>query len=274
MALKHGGRIINEMIDFVYDTARQVGMVGEDGKYFVGQTTLDPQTGAVVEHNGDHDVTISTGPSYQSQRDEVNEFLQSLANTPQGSLVMDLLVKSRNLGPYGDKIAERLTPPQFASQNGQDIPPAIAQKLQQANQQIQDAHQVIQIGQKHIEQLQQEKANRILENQTTLAKAKMDNETKITIAEITTKAQVAQARAKLEADMWNQLHGDAHDAAKQAVDNTHEAGMQAADQAHEAGMQGADQEHEAEQNTQEQDASANQAAQAQAAAANQPQAGA
>jgi len=267
MALKHGGRIINEMIDFVYDTARQVGMVGEDGKYFVGQTTIDHETGAVVEHNGDHDVTISTGPSYQSQRDEVNEFLQSLANTPQGALVMDLLVKSRNLGPFGDKIAERLTPPQFASQNGQDIPPAIAQKLQQANQQIQDAHQLIQIGQKHIEQLQQEKANRVLENQTTLAKAKMDNETKITIAEITTKAQIEQVRAKLENDMWNQLHGDAHDAATQAVDQTHEANLQASDQAHEVGMQGADQEHEAEQNAQAQSATAEQAA-------SQPQAGA
>lgn len=284
MALKHGGRIINEMIDFVYDTARQVGMVGEDGKYFVGETTIDPQTGAVIEHNGEHDVTISTGPSYQSQRDEVNEFLQSLANTPQGALVMDLLVKSRNLGPYGDKIAERLVPPQFAAkdENGQDIPPAIAQKLQQANQQIQDAHQVIQIGQQHIQQLQQEKANRVLENQTaiakanidkdtTLAKAKIDAATRIRVAELQSKSRstdlIAQAQADKELTM---LEG--------GIDQPHEAALQAQEQAHEREMQAADQEHEAEQNTQAQDATANQAAQAQAAqaeqAASQPQAGA
>lgn len=254
MSITHGYRILIDMIPHVYDTARQVGLVDGEGNFKVQQTTLNAQ-GNVVEHNGEHDVTIQAAPSYQSQRDQMNQFLETLAGTAQGPLIMDLLVKSQNLGLYGDKIAERLTPPQFAQKDGQEPLPAAAQ------QQIAQAHEVIQAGAAHIQQqqqtiqqLQQEKQAKIIENEYRLKIAQLDRLTKLEVAEITTKAQDKAQRDELYAQI-----------VQTGADQAHEAGTQAADQAHELNMQDA-----AHANTQ--DLTTQNAAIAQQAQANQPQA--
>lgn len=235
MSIQHAYRILVDMIPHVYDTARQVGLVDGEGNFKVQQTTIDAQ-GNVVEHNGDHDVTIQTGPSYQSQRDQMNQFLETLATTAQGPLIMDLLVKAQNLGQYGDQIADRLTPPQFAAKDGQEpLPPAAQQQIQQAHQVITAGAQHIQQLTKTVQQLQQEKQAQVVQNNTKWEIAKLEAETRIRVAELTKQSRstdiIAQTEADKELTMLEQGMEQAHEAGMTAMDQKHELNMQAADHA-------------------------------------------
>lgn len=88
-ALKYDFEIINDLITQVYDTQRQVRIVGEDGAEKVveiNKTIIDEQTGEEVTLNdmsqGRFDVAVTVGPSYTTQRMEAAEALQQLANDP------------------------------------------------------------------------------------------------------------------------------------------------------------------------------------------------
>lgn len=161
-ALEFEGRILNDLIPVVYDTERQVSIIGNDEKAKV--ITLNAQPGTNAEYGkmqpgqpppaveyptdeGDHDLTISVGPSYDSQRQEGNEFAKSIAQTPQiaaaaiqqpGGPAAKLFANSTrlmDLGPIGDEIANIFDPPQ---QQGPD-PQQMQQALQQKDQQLQQA---------------------------------------------------------------------------------------------------------------------------------------
>lgn len=142
-ALEHAGRILDDMIPKVYDTARTVAIRNPDEtqeQVKINQPSMDPKTGQpriLKVGQGSHSVTISTGPSYQSQREEASEFANAIAQKPEiFALIGDLVVKSKHLGPLGDEMADRLTPPQFRKDKQND-PQAVMQKLQQADQMIQ-----------------------------------------------------------------------------------------------------------------------------------------
>jgi Phage P22-like portal protein len=185
VGLEYAGRVMDELLDVVYDSARDVGIRKGNEEYAVlpiNQPTTDPETKEPMNFRtdeGDHEVTISTGPSYQSQRDEASQFADALAqNEAIFPRIADLVVKMKDLGPIGDEIADRLTPPDIkAQQNGQGsaIPPAVMAKLQAAEHLIQ--------------QLQQEKAA------DTLAQ-----KTKVIVAKIQAQSAVACALAKAGLD--------------------------------------------------------------------------
>jgi hypothetical protein len=88
-----------------------------------------------------YDCTVSSGPSYASQRDAVKDFVLSLSQSdPQGwGLVRDIGVRLLNLGPLGDQIAKRWELPQFADDNAQAIPPQVQQQMTQLQQLAQSA---------------------------------------------------------------------------------------------------------------------------------------
>lgn len=88
-ALKYDFEIINDLISTVYDTERQIRIVGDDGAervVAVNRTVVDEQTGQVVTLNdltqGRYDVTVTVGPSYTTQRMEAAEAMMQLANDP------------------------------------------------------------------------------------------------------------------------------------------------------------------------------------------------
>lgn len=88
-ALKYDFEIINDLISAVYDTERQIRIVGDDGAervVAVNRTVVDEQTGQVVTLNdltqGRYDVTVTVGPSYTTQRMEAAEAMMQLANDP------------------------------------------------------------------------------------------------------------------------------------------------------------------------------------------------
>ncbi len=77
IAIAHTARILVDAIPKVYDTARQVRILKNDGSFemqTVNRTVIDTQTGKPVVLNdlskGKYDVTCSAGPSFQSRMQE------------------------------------------------------------------------------------------------------------------------------------------------------------------------------------------------------------
>ena len=263
--LEHMGRMIEELIDATYDTeGREVAIRKENEEHSLiklNQVYQDPKTGEERHYPmdvGEHDVTVTTGPSSDSQRDEAQQFMEALAaNEAIFPRIADLVVKLRNLGPIGDEIAKRLTPPDVAAQEQgqQQIPPQVQQRLQQTEQLLEAMTERIKqltdtLNTKQIELNSKEKVEfaKIESNERIAAQAE---ETKRTIALAQIEAtrglalleqQLAEVRSRID-----QLNAREMQAGQQE----HEASMQASDQAHaleqqehQAQMQASQQEHE------------------------------
>jgi hypothetical protein len=223
MMLEHNGRVLDDKIPYVYDAeGRSVGMRNSKEEHRVQKINIknEPDTSLVL---GEHEITISTGPSFQSEREQSNEFvkaiipqLESIIQDPaQRVKLLAILVKTQNIGPMGDEIVKVLDPDQENAGLQQSV--AVLQQKLQVQEQIANGLQT------ENQKLYAEKQGKVVDNEYMLKAKQMDNELKLAIAEITTKAQDAQARAALTADLLKELHVAAHDAAKQAVQNEHEA---------------------------------------------------
>lgn len=234
--LMHVGRIINELLPKVYDTPRDVVVTRQDGKHeIVHINEADPRQAAqgqaaiLAFGDGEHDVTISTGPSYQSERDKADQFVTNLFPTIAAMPIADaakaqltaLAIRLQDLGPLGDQMAKVIFPDEQAQ-----IPPQAQAALQQLQQRLQLADLTV-------AQLQQEKVSEFAKLQNDLAIARENNETKIAIAEITTKAQILQERLNTLTEAQQAMHDAAHDVGLSELEHaqTLQQGQQAAEQA-------------------------------------------
>ena len=206
------GRIINDLLFAVYDTPRDVGVRHKDESHHVIRINEKSQdeNGQPVAHllsDGEYDVTISTGPSYQSEREQANEFSDGMLEII-GTLPVDPSVKAKlvalsitmkDLGAIGEEMAELIAPKQPNA-----IPP-------QAQAQIASAQQELQLAQATIAQLMQEKVARHAELANKLAVAKLQADKDIAVAEISTKAQNERQRDASYADILKMIHDAAHE---------------------------------------------------------------
>ena len=238
---------INELITPIIDTQREMPISQPDGKrsvlQLVGNTShpIDKDGAYEVQGladghlhtgKGEFDVTISTGPSYDSERDEQDQFVDSLieniANLPQpgtpAAKVFALGIRMRpTLGPIGQQIADVFDPPPLDP----NLPPQAQAAIQQLQAQLQQAQQ-------EAAALHMEHAGKVLEQQTKLLlqqmkedgenqRAQLANDIKILIAEITAKSQDASERQQMYYEFWKENHGAAHEAGLQAMEHQHEA---------------------------------------------------
>jgi len=156
ISIAHGGRIMIDLIPKIYDTQRIIKILGEDGK--ISSAQIDPeqsqakvqvqdQTGIRNIYNlnvGTYDVTVVVGPSYNTKRAEAATLFTDLGNTAKdpasGTIMRYLAVKNSDV-PGADQAAEmleKMLPPGLIKQEGQpQIPPQVAQKMQQMEQLIQ-----------------------------------------------------------------------------------------------------------------------------------------
>jgi hypothetical protein len=170
--------------------------------------------------DGDHDVTVSTGPSYQSQREAVGEFLdtliQNLPNLPippqAAAKLLALAIQMKELGPKGDQMAEIISP----SDGDQ------AQQLQGLQAQLQQQAAAMNEMQGQFQRLLVEKQGKVIDNEYALKLKEMDIQAKLAIAEIETKAQNVSERLAFVEEFIKQQHSQAHDAGMQAQDHAHE----------------------------------------------------
>jgi hypothetical protein len=207
-AVEHTGRILEDLLDKTYDTEREEGIRKPDDEYQMVRLNAgpyeDPQTKETVEYRmgeGDHEVTISTGASFQSEREEAGKFAESLLTTPLFPRVADLVVRLRNLGPIGDEIAKRLTPPEFQQpEDGQQMSPQAAQALAQLQQQLQAA---VQAGQQMSAELDKAKSGEALkrmeiESRERIALMQAQVQLITTDAKLTTQEGLALLNAKIQ----------------------------------------------------------------------------
>ncbi len=252
--LMYGGRVMDEYIAAIHVDEQEMMLLKADNthrrvKLNTDQPYLDEKT-QKLEHflidDSDQTITIASGPSYDSQRQEVKEFIEKLLaslknlplSPPQMQEILAMAVKMSDLGPMGDQLADIISPPP---------PPGGKQPDPAAMAAIAQAHQLIQGLQAELQKLQLDKAGHVIQGQFEMAIEKMRIEADIAKAEIATKAQNMEERMQFVEDAWKQLHGQAHD----------------------AGLQADAQQHQAAQATQAQGATADAATQAQDHAAGQ-----
>ena len=139
-SIMHTGRIINDMMPRIYDTERQLRIMGEDQTekvLSINKAVLDLETMEEVVINdltvGKYDIVEVAGPSYATKRAEMAEsmieFLQYVP--PEASmLIVDLIAKNMDW-PNAEEIAERLQmmlPPQITGQAPPGAPGAPPQE--------------------------------------------------------------------------------------------------------------------------------------------------
>ncbi len=252
--IRQTGIVLEDLMDKIYDTARDVGVrLPNDTSKNVrindaNPQNLPPEQEQPIETKGDYLVTVSSGPSYDSERQAASDFIDQVANLPGVfPLIGPMLVKLKNLGPIGDEIAkalELLQPPALKQQKpGQGPDPAqMQQQLQKFQQMVQALTQELNAKNQVIE-TDQVKGN------VEIEKAKIDQQTRITVAGIQAEAAISSAEIKagledfrLRLGHMEALIGMQADAHSEAADRAHEVGINALDhqQALEAGQQQAD----------------------------------
>jgi hypothetical protein len=270
--LQHMGRVIDERIPVYYDTARQVGMRKSDDAHQMavinnpqyqaeqGQTPL-PTYDLTT---GQHDVTVGVGPSFESQREAADAYLQqlvaNLATLPFDpaikSKMLALAIRMQQLGPLGDAMADLLDPKEMA-----ELPPQAQQMLSKMQQQIQALNAYAQQVEAEKKKLEDEKAAKIVDNEYKVKMAEQDRIMKVAIAEIQTNQQVEFERLKWEHEAWKVTHNTAHDAGMQADSQAHQSSEAEAQRQAAAESQATQQGHEADMAAQAQAAQEQQGAQ-------------
>ena len=157
LSIQHGGRILVDLIPKIYDTKQILRILGDDGKVMAAE--IDPNQpeakkevrqadGSIRKiYNlgvGTYDVTVTTGPSYNTKRMEAAALFTDLARSakePQLAMVANYLaVKNSdfNGSEQAADMLERLLPPNAVKpKDGQEIPPQIKAQMAQMQQAMQ-----------------------------------------------------------------------------------------------------------------------------------------
>lgn len=182
---RHCGRCLVSMIPHYYDAEQTLRLLGEDNTASHVQVNQqippqqDPETGAIktVLNDltvGEYDITLSTGPGYDTMRQEAAEFFASAmasAKDPVTSAVVTYLAMKNQDVPGGEEAAEmlkKLIPPGIAPQDEEQQQPMVqtpqgpipvdqaGQAIQMLTQQLQQMHEQLQQADVQGQQLQQE----------------------------------------------------------------------------------------------------------------------
>lgn len=139
-AIQYAGRVLVEIIPSVYSARQTIRILGDDLKEKViklsteGQNAYGSQPQVQGQEKlydlsiGKYDVTVKTGPSYSTQREETRETLIEIMKQIPGAapILGDVLMEHMDF-PGASTVTKRLKamlPPQIqASESGQPMPP-------------------------------------------------------------------------------------------------------------------------------------------------------
>lgn len=226
-SIQHTGRILVEWIPKVYDTERVARILGEDGE--TDMVRLNPDQESPVEplldefeqevgsiynlHIGQYDVTVSTGPSYTSKRQESVENQLQLINARPDLLNFfgDIILKNMDW-PGSDEIAERMKamlPPQIqemeANKDKKPIDPrvkAMMTEIEQASAMLEQRGQEL----AQAEQALQSEATKVNADKTQIEALKKELESKQ--RQFMAEAKATEAQLELKAQqMMTDLEG-------------------------------------------------------------------
>jgi hypothetical protein len=254
-SFKQAGDIIAEVVPIIYDTERQIEILGEDEAQEVVTINAEHQDeSGKTKHYKVKDAkmsyVVSMGTAYDSQRMESFNTMQQLVQSAPNLLPVfgDVLFKNSDMAG-ADIVADRfkkMLPPNLQSDEDEPVPPKAQAAIQQGQQHIQALNAACQHYEQQIKQLEFEKAAKVVDNNAKFALHKLDVEADIAKAEITTKAQSAQERQAFVNDVAMQVMSMSHDramAAQQAAHAQdaqqlgHQQGLESQDVAHQQGME-------------------------------------
>jgi hypothetical protein len=207
-AHRTGGRIIAEIVPVIYDTARQIRIIGEDEQQkivMVNALWNDPESGKLRHYDlttGKYDVTVTTGPGYTTRRQESFELLTQFAQAYPDLVALggDVIFENSDV-PGADRLAKRLKkriPPELLdddekAKDGQKPGEPSKAEVSQLMQQHELLTQQVQVLSQQVETKQLE-----LESRERIATAQLD----VKREEITAKSELEMA--KLGSAEWTQ----------------------------------------------------------------------
>lgn len=242
--IRHCGRCIIDMIPHYYDAPRVVRIMSEDGTVKSAQVNTpqaDPEQTAVSSilndlTTGDYDVTVSTGPSYSTLRQEAVESMVQLGSTwPKLMEVAGDKIIANMDWPGSEEIAERIKktmPAELTREDGDDeegpppLPPEIEQHIQQAEQMIQELQGQLQEAQAGIDKAKIDAQSR--EEIARINAASAANVAEINAGALMDKEELISLRAQLT---HHHTLTEQEQAAQAALEQSRLAASQAATQA-------------------------------------------
>lgn len=262
-AQDEAGSELGVVIPIVYDTARQVRVVGEDESERVVTVNApyeDPESGETKTYMldaGRYDVTVSTGPSYSTKRQETFEFIANLAQANPIVMEIDGDILLRNSDAAGaDEMADRhkkyigLKYPGLVEEEGKkkvEIPPQVQAKIGQYEQMIDQLTQQLNgLAEEQKSKKHELEAKMTVEmEKIRFQREELQANIALEQAKLTQAAGVEQLWAEIET-IKNRLQVEATQQQAEA-DRQHQAEMKVADQTHQAQMTDADRQFQAEQ---------------------------
>jgi len=208
-SIKHTARIILDLVPKIYDQARVMRIIGDDGKpdlVEINKLSQDEQGVNTILNDvtvGEYDVVMDTGPGYNSKRIEaVNSMMPMLSADPNlMNVAGDLIFRNMDF-PGADTIADRLAAANPLAQidDKSDVPPQVQMQLAQSQKTIQDLQQQLQGMQL------------MLKNRSDVEQLKQDAETKRTLIKETNRAHEIELRdQERHKDMMMRTDTMAHD---------------------------------------------------------------
>jgi hypothetical protein len=208
-ALQYGGIIFLDLCKKIYDGARQIQVMSEDKKtrgVKINQKYNDEKTGKPMHFDltkGDYEVQSVIGASYSTKREEARESQIQLFQAAPQAMLPALPIIIRNMDwPGADKTAEaveRGLPPELRDPEQvegamKSIPPAVMQKMQQAEQIIQQLGAQLQQVQQQAGQMQQQLQDKQSENQLGAAELELKAQSE------SSKSEIERAKLQLDAE--------------------------------------------------------------------------
>jgi len=239
-AIRSLGRLLVEWVPIVYEMPQIIRITGLDNqpKKVMVHSGNPPDLGGMDEASytaaqglkgifdlsaGRYDVTVTSGPSYQSRRQEAAAAMVEYvrAYPPAFPLVGDLLTKNMDW-PGAQEISERLKkmlPPPLQDQpegGGPPVPPAVQQQLMQLQMQVQ------QLGQEN-QQLQSGQQAKLADVAARERIAAADRASREQIAYLNAQIQLMTTDAKLKSDNAQLLFSEQIESLRQLTQQRHDA---------------------------------------------------
>ncbi len=189
-AIRYCGQCLTEIIPHIYTGRETLRIVGPDHKEKVVQMMKEGRTQEGEQklydlNTGRYDVTIKSGPSYSTQREETREFLiEIMRNMPDSAPYLgDILLEHMDF-PNADKVAKRLKfalPPEVreaeAKEESANMPPEAQAAIAQLDKAVQDLKGQLGEAQKELASNQAEDKKLAVENRKVdLDELKLTNE--------------------------------------------------------------------------------------------------
>ena len=208
-SIKHTAKIILDLVPKIYDNARVMRIIGDDGKpdlVDINKRQSDEQGVMTILNDvtvGEYDVVMDTGPGYNSKRIEaVNSMMPLLSADPNlMNVAGDLIFRNMDF-PGADVIADRLAASNPLAQidDKSPIPPQVQMQLAQSKQTIDQLQQQLQGMQL------------MLKNRSDVEQMKQEAETKRTLIKETNRAHEIELRdQERHKDMVMRTDTQAHD---------------------------------------------------------------